>query len=758
MSWALVLALTLAVEDPRIELVRLQLDGRPAEAIERSRELLAAQPETAHRSGVDYLLGMLHTQIGEPTEAGKAFNRALDATPELAPYSRFRLAETQDRLDHPEVAAGLVADLLEDPSTPRPLVPRAVALLRHALAEGGDCRLLGGIDASRFPTPERRQLTLSRALCDLAASDDEPDHRALVERGRRTLFALLEEDISDETAREAVERILALRELSNPAETMLLIGKALHEHRDFQRSVPYLEMALMTDRQGSARLSTNQKLDARYELARGRFWLGQYAQAAHLFGELADATRVPERRARALYQRGRSLELADRWGEASASFQLAYNADSNGRWADAALLSALRLEWRTGNEGGGLELYRLLASKRQWRPLAGRAALFLAASDLVQQRSDRAAAWLDLVAASGSSDASEVAYWRGRMHELEGDAEAAVASYLEALRSNSTHPLARSARRRLASPALAHRTLEIGRRLAATERAEDLYAAWLLLGDTPAGEGVRRKLLQLLIRDRDAAPYLQLSAVPVESWPLWRSPQRHPEDLLLALGAWSDGAPAVRRHFPIGDLDLAFTSSALLARSGEHTHSLRIAQVMAQSVPSRLPPEMLPVPFRQLLYPAAYDDLLVAQTRRFGVEPALLRAVIREESHFNPDAISGASARGLTQFVMPTARKLGFRVGLGRVEADDLYRPAVAITLGAAYLGALLNEFDGLAPAVVAAYNAGEPQARLWRDHCFSSEPEEYYSKVGFKETRGYVRKVLTSYHRYRQLYPPPPG
>ena len=54
---------------------------------------------------------------------------------------------------------------------------------------------------------------------------------------------------------------------------------------------------------------------------------------------------------------------------------------------------------------------------------------------------------------------------------------------------------------------------------------------------------------------------------------------------------------------------------------------------------------------------------------------------------------------------------------------------------------------------MVAAYNAGENQAELWRSYCFSREPEEYFSKVGFAETRGYLSKVLESRAQYARLY-----
>ena len=92
-------------------------------------------------------------------------------------------------------------------------------------------------------------------------------------------------------------------------------------------------------------------------------------------------------------------------------------------------------------------------------------------------------------------------------------------------------------------------------------------------------------------------------------------------------------------------------------------------------------------------------------------------------------------------------------LSLGRSAPKDIHRPEIAITLGAAYLRRLSDDLDGNLSSMVAAYNAGEPQAKLWQHYCLSDEPAEYWSKVAFRETRQYVRKVLASRSNYRYLY-----
>ncbi|MDY7093756.1 MAG: lytic transglycosylase domain-containing protein [Acidobacteriota bacterium] len=753
MSLGLLLTLALAVDDPRIDLVKAQLENQPAQALEQTSALIQDQPELNQDLGLDYLQGHLLELEGQGAQAGQAFARTLAGASVLAPYGRMRLAIAQERQRHPEVAAGLVATLLQG-EIPRPLLPRAVALLRHTLARGGDCRLLQGINAREFPVPQRRQLTLAEALCAFRTEDKD--------RGQRMLIELLEEETSDDTAREAVRWVAMLPNSTSDPRITLLIGMTLHQHREFQHSVPYLEMSLMSRERGGPALRTAEDLEARYAMIRGHFWLNRFDLAAQEFGNLAERTNIPRERSRALFQRGRSLELVGRWADASKSFQRAFNAEPSGRWADAALFAAMRLEWRTNNESAALQLYELLSSKSQWRPMAGRAALFLAVSDLVQGRADRAQPWLDLARLSGGSDTVEVSYWEGRRHELEDDPAAAVESYLVALKSDLAHPLAQAAGRRMTQPKLAAAARSKGlellrgsvRRTLASQRIDDLYAALLLLGENTAeGRQASKRLREELEEDRSAGPYLRMETVPVESWPIWQAPLRQPEDKLLALGLLQEGAPAVRRHFPRSDLNLAFTGSQLLARAGEHSHSLRIAEILAQGAPSRLPQQLYPQELQELLYPNAYREFLDSQSTRFQFETALLQAIIREESRFNPDAVSGAAARGLTQFVMPTARKLAFNIGLGPISFRDLYKPTTAITLGAAYLDDLLQEFGGAQHPAIAAYNAGVPQAHLWRNYCFSDEPEEFYTKVGYAETRGYLRKVTASYYWYQRIY-----
>ncbi|HVR95902.1 MAG TPA: transglycosylase SLT domain-containing protein [Thermoanaerobaculia bacterium] len=730
--------------DPRPVLVELQLEGRHREALARVDREIQTQPEASRRIGLDYLRGHLFEEVGDSASAGEAFAAVIAATPELAAYSRYRLAREQERMNHPEVAAGLIATVVSQVPTSSPLLPEALRLFSRTLEEGGDCRLLRGLRPDEMGATQRRLIVLNQADCALRAD--------LREMGRGLLLTLLQEDLRDEAARGAAERLAGISAENEGGKLPLLLGLAFHQHREWERALQHLRRAL-----GRNGLSDREVYDARYALGRSQFWQERYTQAVITFNELVARARTPEQQARALYQRGRAYELLGQWPSAAASYRMAYRAEPEGQeWAAASLFAALRLEWRSGQEPRAEELYRLLASRREWKDTAARASLFLAASDLVRQRADRAGAWLDQ-AALGEETRIEVAYWRGRREELQGDRDGAITAYLDALRVDPYHPLAQAARRRLAGPALARRASAEAQKRIVAGGTDNLLSAWLLLGEGDAiGRNVGRKLRQSLLADPGAGPFLKLNVVPVERWPLWNATLRRPEEMLLALGIWREGGPAVRQHFPAKNPSLSFTGSLLLARSGELARAMTLGEELRIRTPNRVPLALQPREYREILYPFAYRDLLTAQGRLRGVDPHLMASLIRAESRFDPLALSPAAARGLTQLTVPTARDIARQTGMGRLDPEDLYRPEIAIALGTAHMSELLRELGGLPQVAVAAYNAGTPQARLWQSYCYSIEPEELFTKVSFQETRRYLQRVLTSWAHYEELYQAP--
>lgn len=740
--------------DPRIALVELQRQGRWAEALQVVETLTAEDPNLASRWGLDLLVGDLEGRLGQTDRARQAYIDGMTRGGDLRAYSRYRLALEHARADHPEVAAGLVAAVVSGSAgtSTLPPVSAAVRLLREGIEAGGSCQLLIPLQFNSFDSAERRQLQLTRALCL------ERDGDLLEARGR--YLALLDEARADEVALTAAQRLaellrgLRFTNVKTNDEEQRLLGLTFHQHREFPLSVAYLAPQVA----GFEGPLTGERFDLAYTLVRSRFWQERYAQAARGYAALAARAGQPRLTARALYQQGRCHELMREWPEAITTFRRAYRTDPTGNAADGALIGALRLEWLRGNEAAALELLELLAARREWNAVTARAAFFLAASDLVQGRSDRAGGWLDAAERNGGEGQGlELAYWRGRHAELEGDRSAALRRYLAVVRDDAYHPLAIDARQRLQQPTLQPLAESLAARRAGSRTPAGLYDAWLLrAAESEARRQVAHDLGRALAADPVTAPYVTLALVPTADWPLWSHRLATPEEKLLALGLWAGGEDALPDHFPIRNPSLGFTRSWLLARAGLLRDSLLVAELLDRRAPSRLPEPFLPVGLQRLLYPLGHPDLLVRESLGRGIDPFLLAAIVREESRFDATALSAASARGLTQFVLPTATQVARDIGLNPLQPSDLYRPEVALALGAAYLAQLEESFDGAQHPVVAAYNAGPHAARLWQSHCYSDELAEYYTKVTYRETRNYLRKVLSSWEHYRFIYGAP--
>ena len=123
-----------------------------------------------------------------------------------------------------------------------------------------------------------------------------------------------------------------------------------------------------------------------------------------------------------------------------------------------------------------------------------------------------------------------------------------------------------------------------------------------------------------------------------------------------------------------------------------------------------------------------YDSYIQDASKKFNLDPALVKAIIHVESDFNPVAVSRKGARGLMQLMPQTA---------ARYHQRDLFNPIANINVGSQHLSYLMVRYDQNMPLVLAAYNAGEENVDLYR------------GVPPFQETRQYVKKVMKYQQRY---------
>jgi soluble lytic murein transglycosylase len=137
------------------------------------------------------------------------------------------------------------------------------------------------------------------------------------------------------------------------------------------------------------------------------------------------------------------------------------------------------------------------------------------------------------------------------------------------------------------------------------------------------------------------------------------------------------------------------------------------------------------------------------------VDPYLIAGLIREESVYDPRALSPVGAIGLMQLMPETGRRVAREAGLSGFAVEQLYTPDVNLTLGVRYLADLLQRFAGNEAYAVAAYNAGPEAVAKWLEAGPPRSIEEFIEEIPFFETRGYVKRVLRSAWLYRGLYGP---
>jgi soluble lytic murein transglycosylase len=154
----------------------------------------------------------------------------------------------------------------------------------------------------------------------------------------------------------------------------------------------------------------------------------------------------------------------------------------------------------------------------------------------------------------------------------------------------------------------------------------------------------------------------------------------------------------------------------------------------------------------EIFFPLISWETIKQEAKRYGIDPYIAAGLIRQESVFNPNAISRVGARGLMQVMPGTGQVVSRQQGIGRISAADLYTPSINIKLGMNYLAQMLGQFGRIEYAA-AAYNAGPGRAKQWIAERGSLDIEDWIETIPFTETRGYVQGVLRYAANYRRLY-----
>lgn len=153
-------------------------------------------------------------------------------------------------------------------------------------------------------------------------------------------------------------------------------------------------------------------------------------------------------------------------------------------------------------------------------------------------------------------------------------------------------------------------------------------------------------------------------------------------------------------------------------------------------------------------YPRPFPLTVLTHTRRSNLNPYLLWATIIVESNMNPDAISHASAYGLTQVISKTGDRLAWELGDSTFGIHSLLDPHVSIRYGAWYLGKLTAKFDHQESLALVGYNAGPHRVARWMDwRGRGLDADEFHEMIPFRGARNYQKQILRYMATYQSLY-----
>jgi soluble lytic murein transglycosylase len=155
---------------------------------------------------------------------------------------------------------------------------------------------------------------------------------------------------------------------------------------------------------------------------------------------------------------------------------------------------------------------------------------------------------------------------------------------------------------------------------------------------------------------------------------------------------------------------------------------------------------------REITLPLHHEDIIRQQAADKELDPALIAAVIYEESRFR-DQTSHAGARGLMQITPDTAAFIAKRSGGVLFEQSDLATPQINIAYGAWFLRYLIDHYDGNETLAVAAYNAGQTNVDRWVEEAGGPESFDSARHIPFPETRAYVQNVEERRSDYSERY-----
>lgn len=687
------------------------------------RRVREQYPDTLWARRAGFLAGRWAADRGSP-EADEFLARAITDLPLLEEYSLFSMAGGQFGRGDFQRAVQTYDNLIKKfPDSV--LIPEANFQMASALSRAGDCQAAVASwnnFVSRYPNdPEASRALVQQADCALKLKDPTRAIAAL----QQVWFVYPDSPEADE----------ARKKLQNLAASGISIPEPSGELR-YQRGRNLFDVARHGEAvvEFKAVLAGNDSVnrdEVTQKLSEALIQLKQYDEAKRYLSDLAGRTGRPELASDALFWMGRlairegreerllevDKQLADRYPASSDRPRLLFMIGDfyEGRnRTEQAIKTYERLIAEWPSDPSAEDAFWRLG----WIAYKGRRY-----SDTIQIFSDH------LKQNPASSLGGQFGYWIGRSAEAIHQPETAIRAYRDVCRNFlRTFYCQQAAKRlsRLDAPVVG-------------DGGGDSRAAGLTHSDASSGNGPSpvRTIFDTdpgvdspLTQDRHYAMERELMALQL-------TPEAV-EELSYLSGRYAT------------DRSMVLKLADLLYEAQDYYHSVRLLRLYFPNVLDQGGDDV-PKSFWEQAYPHQFLEWVKEQTPSDTTNPHLVAAVVREESAYDPKAISRVGAVGLMQLMPYTGEWVANQVGLKPFNPDLLMDGSTNVRLGAWYLQHLVEQFNGNIVLAVASYNAGPDAVGRWAEKG-ARDPDEFIESIPYNETRYFTKRVLRSYNEYRRI------
>lgn len=647
------------------------------------------------------VLGYAHWLDHDPTKAIDPLNRAKSQAGDLGDYVDFYLGASYFQSGRVAEAISTVHDF--DQKYPDSLLIRDARVLyaNALLSEARGREVIALLEQNRQPTRADIELALGRAY----AAAGQP------EKAATTLGNLY---VTMPLSPEADQAAIELEKLPADVQAKAIGANGRRTRADLLMRGRRFSQAASEYQNLLAQVAPNDRPAVQLAMAEALRHSGDNKGAKKLLESFSAVT--PEMNAERLFNLG---EIARGTDDDDGFLRIVgelRQAAPTSPWLEQALLSAGNIYLLRRDYDKAIDSYRELQQRFPDASRASYAHWKVAWLTLRQGRNaDAKAAFEQQIALySNSAEVPPALYWRARLAEEDNDPVMARAYYQKLF-----------------------------------DRFRNYYY----------GELARQRLQQLQTAGDDPPHFALLDRVPPISGAKVEEDETPSDNLrvqkaqLLANGALLEFA--VRELQAAGNEEKGNWVPAEAARIYEDSGRYDAAvEVMKHAVPNYFAMDLpsLPRSYWEALFPKPYWPDLKKFSSQNALDPYLVASLIRQESEFNPNAVSRKAAVGLMQLLPKVGKGVAKQQKIKHFSPQQLFTPAVNLQLGARYFRMMVDKFGAFEYAL-AAYNAGSDRVEDWLGQAKYRDPQEFVESIPFTETREYVQAILRNASVYRQLY-----